>query len=238
MKTRNKLISSFLLLALMSSTSAIETPLADTDEAAPLTHFISRFQVFKLISFDFQQKNTNIAANQIITASGTVTFAPPLCFRWDYASKPKNIFASDGSWLMMVLPGDRQVMLDSCNNNPSIWSPISLLSDPNRIEQEFTVTPDSNQPEDRMRFTLFPKDNTKPFSSLIFEFQKDFDKIQFSLKVIDLAGNENFLTFNNFHSLSTSFEFLPKIPQHHDVTDFTGRPINLSDPVFSQLRKE
>ncbi len=209
-----------------------------TDDAAPLVNFISRFQVFRMFSFDFSQENTNATTDQTIRASGEVTFAPPARFRWDYASRPQNILASDGVWLMMVLPGDRQVMLESAVGNPAIWSPISLLSDPASIEQEFEVKADAAAPEGRYRFNLKPRTEDKPFSGIEFEFAKSFDRIEFSMTITDLAGNRNHLEFTHFRSLDKETDFLPPIPRNSDLTDFSGRTLDRKDPRYSQLRKE
>ncbi len=237
MNSANPRLAISLVIVWIASGLAIPV-LGATDETAPLINFISRFQVFRIFSFDFTQENRNVTTDQTIRASGEVTLAPPARFRWNYASKPQNILASDGIWMMMVLPGDRQVMLESAVGNPAIWSPISLLSDPNSIEHEFEVKADESVPEGKYRFNLKPRTEDKPFSGIEFEFAKNFDRIEFSLTITDLAGNKNHLEFAHFRSLDKEIEFLPPIPRNADLTDFSGRTIDRKDPRYGQLRKE
>ncbi len=199
----------------------------------PLSDLIRLLQAEKSFSFNFKQENTNLTSGQKIEAQGRVLFENPNKFRWDYTSDPKNIIACNGITLLMILPRDKQVMMEPASRNQTLWSPLAVLTQPDYLKTNFIVKQTAIT-EGSAQFQLFPKTDDRQYDHFDLVIQKINSDVEFDLSIYDLAGNKNKISFSYFISgISTTVE-MPAIPPDYEVTDFSGYPIKRENYLGSK----
>lgn len=197
------------------------------NEPDPLQNLVDRIGVHDSFSLRFRQSIENATSGQTIHARGLVYIDKPNRFRWDYETDPRNIIACDGTYLWLILPEDKQVMVDLMARQPLLWSPFSILTHPNRLTDEFRVEPVKDSDETIMTYRLTPVTPNNQYRFLHIGLGSGGGAVKFTLVVFDSMGNQNLLFFDDLTPTGGKFDFQPPVPDGFTVTDFAGQPAQL-----------
>jgi len=208
-----------LVVCTIHATPPVEELSEDLDE------FMQKIQTHRMFTYHFVQNNFNLTSGRTLRAEGSVTFRSPDCFRWDYTSTPQNILSSNGTTLFMILPDDRQALIQSVESTPELWSPVELLTQPDQLPNKFQVEQADSANKSLSAYRLLPKSPEKYFDYLLLTFDPKSKSADFSLTIFDLAGNRNMLEFSNYTALLTTPAFSPEIPSGFETLDFAGHPV-------------
>jgi outer membrane lipoprotein-sorting protein len=195
-----------------------------TTELRPLYDLMEKIRTYPFFSLDFKQEIVQLTAGQTIKAHGRVYIKNPNSFRWDYFSEPSNTIACNGKTVVMILPEDRQAMVDSFDLQPLLWSPFALLTDSGKLETDFIVKPVDSSDRLTRSFQLKPVTKNSRYQHLIIRWIPTSSPFAFSLIIFDMTGNENRMHFKDMKPVTDSVEFLPVIPDGYQITDFSGQP--------------
>ncbi|MBN1551860.1 outer membrane lipoprotein carrier protein LolA [bacterium] len=218
-------ISTILLLIvilILSAGTAMTDEPCNTNE---LQKYLDKIRAYDSFRMSFTQELQNSTSGQIVHNSGSVVFKKPNEFRWDYQTPPKNILASDGNIVIMVLPEDKQAMMEPMDNNSTIWSPLAIFTDFYDWHTEYTVDVIPPREEAYCHFKLMPKTENGRFRQVEISFNRFREMPAFSMSIFDAAGNRNYLEFENFESQPSTGMFIPEIPPDYQITDFSGQPL-------------
>jgi outer membrane lipoprotein carrier protein len=87
----------------------------------------------------FTQTMTDANGHKKQTSSGTVALQTPRLFRWQTQTPYKQLIVADGSHVWTYDPDLEQVTVQQQSRSES-HSPLTVLTDPKRLDKEFTVT--------------------------------------------------------------------------------------------------
>jgi len=175
----------------------------------------------------FEQMNLNPTTGQSVKGNGTLTINTIKRFKWTYESRPQNLIVCDGVHLAMITPDTEQIMIDDAAGFQAIWSPVSIITDINLLNEYTVTSPDGTPSDTEIRLRFVPHNQNSPFD--FFEIVFSNDIFPFKVIIRDSAGSTNTLTFNHFEVLSNPVQIkIPEVPFNYDVTDFQGNPKNMN----------
>ncbi len=223
-----------LLLLLLTIFGGIRLQAADNQIPKlpqTLVGLMDKIQAHPAFSYKFSQENFNLTTGQTIRAKGTVVYKSPDKFRWDYTSSPRNILASNGKTLFMILPEDRQALIQSAESTPELWSPLEIFARPKQLQEKFQVETADSPIKSLTAYRLLPRTPENLFDYLILAFNPESSSGDFTLTIFDLAGNRNMLDFMNYSAVKETPDFTPNVPNGYETLDFSGHPVSYTNPI-------
>lgn len=180
----------------------------------------ARYDATKGFRADFAQEVQSATLGQKVEARGQVYFRKPGRMRWEFI-EPEQLLVSDGKFLWLYQPADKQVIKTPFEQAFRSNAPASFLLGIGRIDQDFTVTL-TGETKDAYSLRLISKKDPEAIGSLDLEVDaKSFDISQAT--ITDPLGNTTRLRFLNIDRkapLNDSL-FLFTIPPGIDVVDTT-----------------
>src|SRR5262249_50082151 len=143
---------------------------------------------------DFAQEVQSATLGQKVEARGQVYFRKPGRMRWEFV-EPEQLLVSDGKFLWLYQPADKQVIKTPFEQAFRSNAPASFLLGIGRIDQDFTVTL-TGETKDSYSLRLVPKKDPEAIGSLDLEVDaQSFDIVQAT--ITDPLGNTTRLRFMN-----------------------------------------
>jgi outer membrane lipoprotein carrier protein len=171
---------------------------------------------------DFTQTLTDANGRTGQTSRGTVALQTPRLFRWQTKTPYQQLIVADGSRVWTYDPDLEQVTVQRQSLREA-HSPLTVLTDPSRVDKEFTVT-ELGTRDGLQWLQLSPRDSAQNIQSAQLGFD---DKGLVEMRFTDRLGAESVIRFSHWQrnpSLPSSlFTFTP--PKGADVVgDTSGIP--------------
>jgi outer membrane lipoprotein carrier protein len=189
--------------------------------AAPRAHAASAADwVKKLQSYydatrdldaDFVQESVQRAYQNKQTLSGRVRIRKPGMMRWDYLKPDPKLFVTNGEFLWVYDPEDKQAMKQNLRGH-TLPAAVSFLYGKGNLAAEFNITvvpenqlanikPDGKttyplQPSGGVVLRLVPKQGNARFKELYFVVDASSGAVTQTL-MVDPEGGTNHITFRN-----------------------------------------
>lgn len=174
-----------LTLALMIALFAL--PLAAAGEAAGVTALLRGCEGS---SARFVQRFLPKGFKQEKIEKGSVVFGTLPAMRWAYAEPEKKEFVFDGTTSWLWVPADRQVTVHELTQDERSALPFFALSEPSRIEKQFTVK------RSGLTTTLKARDRGGMLAEIIVEASAEGRLSK--LRYVDSQGNATTFEFTGF----------------------------------------
>lgn len=191
--------SRLLALALMSTLLAL--PLAAAGEAAGVTALLRGCEGS---SARFVQRFLPKGFKKEKVEKGSVVFGTLPAMRWAYAEPEAKEFVFDGTTSWLWVPADRQVTVHELTQDERAALPFFALSEPSRIEKQFTMTRSGRTT------TLKARDRGAMLAEISVEASADGRLAK--LRYVDSQGNATTFEFTGFvpsPAGSETFTFVP-----------------------------
>lgn len=135
---------------------------------------------------------------------GQVVFGTLPAMRWVYADPEKKEFVFDGTTSWLWVPADRQVTVHELTPEERAALPFFALSDPSRIEKQFTLTRSGRTT------TLKSRDRKAMLPEISVEASGDGRLSR--LRYVDSQGNATTFEFSSFSATPAGRETFTFVP--------------------------
>jgi outer membrane lipoprotein carrier protein len=216
--------SAVMLLTASRLNSA--TPGRPDSEPAEVKEFVkqleSSYRSVKTLRSDFVQ--SYIADGRTRVESGTVFFARGGRMRWDYRQPEEKVFVSDGKYLLLYVPSEKQMTRSRVKESDDARVPFRLLLSRLNLGRvfghiEFADQALKPEPGDRVLRALPKHEEEGGYHEVLMEITPEFDIHRLVIHFSDQSSME--FTFNaigrNVQLDSSIFKFNP--PAGTEVID-------------------
>ena len=138
------------------------------------------------------------------TERGKVVFGALPAMRWAYTDPEKKEFVFDGTTSWLWVPADRQVTVHELTQEERAALPFFALSDPSRIEKQFTLT--------RRGRTTTLKARDRKAMLLEISVEAAGDGRLSRLRYLDSQGNATTFEFSRFAAAPAGRETFTFVP--------------------------
>jgi outer membrane lipoprotein carrier protein len=195
------LLSGFLalLLAPWVAEGGQETEVPDCVRAA-VEAIQKRYEAIDDLRANFEQTTRSVAlgaAGPLATSRGSVVFAKPGKMRWSYSEPEESLVVSDGHWLWIYDPLNREAQKLPVGDGYLSGAAIQFLLGKGEILRDFRVTAESCD-ERQARLVLIPR---RPSSYERLRIRADLasgDVVE--TEIVDLLGNVTRVTFEDIET--------------------------------------
>ncbi|HLY61402.1 MAG TPA: outer membrane lipoprotein carrier protein LolA [Terriglobia bacterium] len=195
-------------------------------EPPSVEDFVSRlessYHTVKALRAEFVQ--TYVANGQTRVESGTVMFARGGRMRWDYRQPEEKLFLSDGKYLVLYVPAEKQLTRSRVKESDDVRVPFRLLLSRlnlRRVFGRFEFADQALRPEpgDRVLRALPKHEDESGYHEVLMEITPEFDIRRLVIHFTDHSSME--FTFKgidrNVQTNSGLFNFTP--PPGTEVID-------------------
>ncbi len=141
---------------------------AATADLAPLLKAVeARYNHAQTLQVVFHEAYTGTGQPRR-TESGTLLLRKPGRMRWDYTSPQGKLFISDGKYLWLYTPSDKQVERMSLKETEDMRAPLAFLLGKLHFDKEFRNIQSKSQPDGSTLITAQPKTDNLPYSQVEF----------------------------------------------------------------------
>ncbi len=171
-----------------------------------------RYEAIDDLRASFEQTTRSVAlgaSGPLTTSRGSVVFAKPGKMRWSYSEPEESLVVSDGSWLWLYDPLNREVQKLAVGAGYLSGAAIQFLLGEGEILRDFRVTAEACD-ESQARLVLIPR---RPTSYERLRVRADRASGQLlETEIVDLLGNVTRVAFEgietNLNPASELFRFV------------------------------
>ena len=201
MRVASLLLSGLFALLLASSAAAggQETEVPDCVRAA-VEAIQSRYEAVHDLRAHFEQTTRSVAlgaSGPVTTSRGSVVFAKPGKMRWSYSEPEESLVVSDGRWLWLYDPLNREAQKLPVGDGYLSGAAIQFLLGDGEILRDFRVTAESCD-ESQARLVLIPRRPTSYERLRVLADRASGDLRE--TEIVDLLGNVTRVTFEDIET--------------------------------------
>lgn len=197
MRTASLLLSFWF--AASAAADGRETEVPECVQAA-VEAIQERYEAIDDLRASFEQTTRSVAlgaSGPLTTSRGSVVFAKPGKMRWSYSEPEESLVVSDGRWLWLYDPSNREAQKLAVGDGYLSGAAIQFLLGEGEILRDFRVTAESCD-ESQARLVLIPR---RPTSYERLRVRADLasgDLLE--TEIVDLLGNVTRVAFEGIEA--------------------------------------
>jgi outer membrane lipoprotein-sorting protein len=156
-----------------------------------------RYETVRDLRASFEQTSRSVALGRsgpVSTSRGSVVFAKPGKMRWSYTEPEESLVVSDGRWLWLYDPANREVQKLSVSPGYLSGAAIQFLLGEGEILRDFRVTAEACS-ETEARLGLVPRRPASYEKLGVRTDPRSGDLLE--TEVVDLLGNATRVAFQD-----------------------------------------
>jgi outer membrane lipoprotein carrier protein len=204
------LLPGFFLGLLFAPAATAGEPQADVPDCvrAAVEAIQTRYEAIDDLRADFVQTTRSVALGEsgpLSTSRGSVVFAKPGKMRWSYSEPEESLVVSDGRWLWIYDPMNREAQKVAVSDGYLSGAAIQFLLGEGEILRDFRVTAEACD-ESRARLVLIPRRPTSYERLRVLADRASGDLLE--TEIVDLLGN---VTRVAFEGIETNVKPAPEL---------------------------
>ena len=196
-----------LLLAPSATAGGQETEVPACVRAA-VEAIQKRYEAIDDLRASFEQTTRSVAlgaSGPLTTSRGSVVFAKPGKMRWSYSEPEESLVVSDGRWLWLYDPLNREAQKLAVGDGYFSGAAIQFLLGEGEILRDFRVTAEACD-ESQARLVLIPRRPTSYERLRVRADRASGDLLE--TEIVDLLGN---VTRVAFEGIETNLNPAPEL---------------------------